>query len=136
MHKSTIALALVLAAAVTALFLPPVTGQDDDDEASPEAVEAQKKAVETGKALFHDEGLGTKARACANCHEDPKKPNLHLADRVGDYPKWDRREKRVITIGTKINQMIDRMLKGEHLELGGDRIVAIEAYLMSLSRDR
>jgi cytochrome c len=135
MLKNSIFIALVLAAVVVAFQQAVVVGQDDDEK-NPEAVEALKKAVDTGRSLFHDESLGTKEKSCATCHEDPKKPKLHLATRAGDYPKYDRREKRVITIGTKINQMIHRMLKGEHLELGGEKQVAIEAYIMSLVRAR
>jgi cytochrome c len=103
-------------------------------EADP-AAEAKAEAIAKGKALFHDPGFGTKDRACAKCHEDSKRPKLHLKERVQDYPKWDRREKRVITLGQKIDQMIQRMLKGESLPLGSEKLVAIEAYLMSISRD-
>lgn len=111
-----------------------VSGQEGD--AKKAAEEALKKAVENGRKLFGDKTLGTKGKACAKCHEDPERPKLSLAARANTYPKWDRREGKVITLGQKINQMIVRMLKGKAEVLGSERLVAIEAHLMKISRDR
>jgi cytochrome c len=134
---------LVLAAAVAAGLavsaLPPgVSGQAGDGEkaAKPDPAVELAKAIETGRKLFNDKTLGAKDKACASCHEDPKKPKLSLAARANAYPKWDKREGRVVTLGRKIDQMIVRMLKGKPQGLGSERLVAIEAYLMSISRDR
>jgi cytochrome c len=109
-------------------------GVRGNEEKVDTAKQALDKAVADGKKHFESEKTGKLARACATCHANPKKENLHLANRVGDYPKYDRVEKRVITLGQKINQMIDRMLKGKKDLLGSERLVAIEAYLMSLNR--
>jgi len=127
--RPQILIPLLLAAIAVAAALAAARGKDDPGEA------ALKKAVERGKALFHDKTLGTKERACATCHANPDKPKLHLPERV-DYPKYDRRGRRVVTLGWKINQMIERNLKGETRELGSDDLVAIEAYRRSISRDR
>ena len=81
-------------------------------------------------------GAGTAWLLVQSVEEDPERPKLSLATRANTYPKWDRREGRVITLGQKINQMIVRMLKGKAEELGSERLVAIEAYLMKISRDR
>jgi len=110
--------------------------EEEEGEKARQAAEALKKAVEQGKKLFHDPSLGTKERACAKCHEDPEKEHLGLASRANTYPKWDRRERKVINLPQKMNQMIDRMLGGKKLELGSDRLVALEAYLMSISRKK
>ena len=123
---------LIGAVAVAGLAMSPAGGQ----EAATEATKALEKAEETGKKLFADKKFGTSGKSCADCHAKPARPKMHLKNRVGDYPKYDRREKRVITLGTKINQMIQRMLKGKEETLGSDRLVAIEAYLMKQNRDK
>lgn len=113
-------------------WFAPVRGEEEGDAAA----KALKESIARGKAYFRDPALGTNEKFCAECHENPDKPRLNLADRVNDYPKWDRREGSVITLGQKIDQMIDRMLKGEKKELGSPMLVDLEAYLMSISRDR
>ena len=105
-----------------------------ETERKKQAREAQENSVKLGKALFGDAEFGTNGKSCTKCHENPDKPNLNLPERVGDFPKWERREKKVITIGQKINQMIVRNLKGEAMELGSEKLVALEAYLMSISK--
>jgi cytochrome c len=132
MRRKTICILLAATFALAGLIFPPADGQDAADTAK----DALDKAVETGKKLFNDKKFGTNGKACADCHANPDKKKLHLKDRVGDYPKYDRREKRVITLGTKLNQMIERMLKGKEETLGSDRLVAIEAYLMDLNRGK
>ena len=107
-----------------------------ESEAEKAAREALAKSVETGKSLFADKALGTTGKTCTTCHANPKKEKLHLKDRVGDYPKYDRGEKKIITLGQKIRRMIQRNLKGKEETLGSARLVAIEAYLMKLNRGK
>lgn len=107
-----------------------------ESEAEKTAREALAKVVEKGEKTFSDKEFGTSGRACATCHANPKKPQLHLKDRVGDYPKYDRGEKRVITLGEKIRKMIDKNVRGKKEELGSEHLVAIEAYLMKLNRGK
>ena len=74
-------------------------------------------------------------RACSLCHDDSRRrPRLYLKKNLGEFPKWDRREKKVITLGQKINQMLVRNLQGEAEELGSEKLVALEAYLVHISR--
>ena len=115
-----------------------VTAQEEEEEdrRKAQAAEALKTVIEEGNKLFRDPSLGTKDRACANCHEDPEKEHLNLAKRANSYPKWDRRVRKVINLPQKVNEMIDRMLRGKPLELGSEKMVAFEAYLMSISRDK
>ena len=110
--------------------------EEEEGEKARQAAAALKKAVDQGNELFRDPSLGTKERACAKCHEDPEKEHLGLAARANTYPKWDRRERKVISLPQKMNQMIDRMLGGKPLALGSDKLVALEAYLMSISRKK
>jgi len=127
-----VALILVLAAGVSGLRLwPSLLAQD---AAPTTGADALKKAVETGNALFHSGTFGTNGRSCAKCHENPRKPAMNLKKRVGNYPKWDRREGKVITLGQKVNQMLVKMVKGSPEKLGSEKLVAVEAYLMNLSR--
>ena len=110
--------------------------EEEEGRKAQQAADALKKVVEAGSKLFRDASLGTKERACAKCHEDPEKEHLNLATRANSFPKWDRRERKVINLPQKVNQMIDRMLGGKPLELGSEQMVAIEAYLMSISRKK
>jgi cytochrome c len=128
---ASLTLLAALASALTAGRFSPAAGQEPSADPG---VEALKKAVETGNALFRDTEFGTNGRACARCHEDPAKPEMNLARRAGNYPKWDRREEKVITLGQKILQMHTKMLKGRPEPLGSEKLVAVEAYLMSISR--
>jgi len=132
MRNLTILSLLLVIPVFLGLAFVPADGKDT----AAEAKNALDKAVEAGKKLFADKKLGTNGKACADCHANPEKKKLHLKNRVGDYPKYDRREKRVVTIGTKINQMLERMLKGKKESLGSERLVAIEAYLMNLNRGK
>ena len=125
---------LACAALALAVGVGAVSGQAEDSKKV--AADALAKAIETGKKLFADKSIGTSGKSCTKCHEDPKRPKLSLAARANTYPKYDRREKKVITLGQKVNQMVVRMLKGKAEDLGSERLVAIEAYLMSISRDR
>jgi cytochrome c len=121
---------LGLAAILLGVVVVAASGQEEKDPAA----EALAAAVEQGRTIFRNEEFGTNGKACATCHENPDRPKLHLKDRVGDYPKYDKRERKVITLGQKINQMIERMVRGEPLELGSEKLVAIEAWLMEKAR--
>ena len=124
-----------LALCVGAFALVPIAPSVGEEGSTPDtAAEELAKAVKAGNALFRDTEFGTNDRACAKCHENPAKPDMNLKKRVGNYPKWDRREGKVITLGQKVSQMHTRMLKGQPEPLGSAKLVAIEAYLMSLSR--
>jgi len=125
---------LLLAVAVAATIAGNAAlGESGAEKAAREAL---AKSVETGKVLFSDKALGTTGKTCATCHANPKKEKMFLKDRVGDYPKYDRGEKKVITLGQKIRKMVQRNLKGKEEALGTDRLVAIEAYLMNLNRGK
>jgi cytochrome c len=122
---------LTVALAAVVVVSGAVTGQDVKKT---EAELALEKAVKLGRTIFTDKKLGKSGKSCADCHEKEARPKLHLKSRVGDYPKWERREKKVIILGQKLNQMIKRMVKGKEETLGSERLVALEAYLMSISR--
>jgi cytochrome c len=129
-------IAISLAVVVAALLVGTSAGRAVGDEDAEKAAAALKKAVEEGSRLFRDAALGSSGRACAACHEDPEKPKLALASRAGGYPKWDRREDAVITLGQKIRQMIEKNLKGTPPELGSVALVSLEAYIASLVNAR
>lgn len=126
-------LVLLVVAIAAAFVVGTATGET---EAEKTAREALAKVVEKGEKLFGDKELGKSGRSCATCHANPKKEKLWLKDRVGDYPKYDRGEKKVITLGQKVQRMLERNLKGKKEELGSETLVAIEAYLMKLGRGK
>lgn len=111
-------------------------GAKEEEAPPPDPAKALKAAIATGKTLFESRTIGTNGKSCATCHENRAKPALFLTERANTYPKWDKRSGRVILLGEKLDQMISRMLKGEKQQLGDERLVAFEAYLMSISRDK
>lgn len=121
----------VALAAAAALMVSPAGGEE---EAESEAAKALRLAVEKGKGLFADASLGSAEKSCSSCHARSDRPKMNLGPRVGDFPKYERSADKVITLGQKINIMIQKMLKGEERVLGSEELVALEAYLMSLSR--
>ena len=135
MTRAGLSLSLVgLVLGLGFLLAPERSGRAGEEAASGPRSEL-RKAIAAGKAHFSDAGLGPRGKTCAGWYQDPGRAKLHLSGRANSYPKWDRREGRVITLGQKANQMIERMLGGKVEELGSERLVAIEAYLMSISRD-
>lgn len=79
--------------------------------------------VERGRALWVSGELGTNGVACAQCH--PNAANTHPET----YPKFQQQLGRVIALREMINWCIQNPLEGEHLDLGGPDMVALEAYV-------
>src|SRR5262245_44171028 len=84
--------------------------KDEQDDASAEkakiAKEALDKAIARGNELFHQKDLGGGKKSCASCHENPEKPKLDLKTRAFSYPAYSNKAKAVVTLGTKINEML------------------------------
>jgi cytochrome c len=95
------------------------------------AVAARRKAwsnlLADGRALFGDASLGTVGKSCASCHDEKS-----LRGVAGDYPKFDEKLGRHVSLLDKINWMISSNMKGKILPLGDPKSVALEAYLKSL----
>jgi len=95
------------------------------------AVVRQRKAwdslVTDGKALFGDTSLGTTGKSCASCHTEES-----LRGVAGDYPKFDGKLDRHVSLLDRINSMISSNMRGKILPLGDPKSVALEAYLKSL----
>ncbi len=119
-------------AAVGAFALPP----DDDGDPPADAAEAKKAedaARKEGEKAFHDKALSTNDKACATCHEKPRKPEMVLKGVATRFPRFDRNARRVITLQEKFAQMQERMLKNpKTIPLGDARWTALELYLKSL----
>ena len=80
-----------------------------------------------GKALFADASLGSTGKSCSSCHEEDS-----LRGVAGDYPKFDAKVNRHVSLLDKINWMIANNMMGKTLPLGDPKSVALEAYLKSL----
>ena len=89
--------------------------------------QAWTKLVDDGKALFNDASLGTVGKSCASCHDEKS-----LRGVAGDFPKFDEKLGRHVSLLDKINWMISSNMKGKILPLGDPKSVALEAYLKSL----
>ena len=99
----------------------------------------ERARFERGRAEFErvftpETGLGPlfNAEACAECHENPDKPQFNLATRPYTVPLFSTKKNDVVTMGQKINEMLTGKSKGKELELGSTDIVALEAYILSL----
>jgi hypothetical protein len=94
-------------------------------------VAARRKAwddlVAKGKALFADASLGTTGKNCLSCHQPED-----LSGAAADFPKFDEKSGRYVSLLDKVNLMISSNLKGKTLPLGDPRSVALVAYLKSL----
>ena len=80
--------------------------------------------VQQGRELWVDGGLGTNGVACGQCH--PNAANTHPET----YPKFQQQIGKVIPLRDMINWCLQHPLEGVPLELDGEKMVAIEAYLM------
>jgi len=127
-------MALAAAAAFATVFVGAALHAGDDDAENAKAEkEALDKAVAKGNELFHSKDLGKKT--CAQCHENPDKPELHLDTRSFSYPKYSRKAKVVVSMSQKINEMLTtKSGAAKALPLDGPDVVAIEAYVNSLKK--
>jgi cytochrome c len=129
---------IVGAAAVTAAVFAGAclyAGEDDEDDAAEVkklAQEALDKSVARGKELFRSKDLGKKT--CAECHENPDKPQLNLVTRPFGYPAYSVKKRSVVSLGQKINEMLSGKARGKEMDLGSGDLVALEAYVMSLKK--
>lgn len=98
-------------------------------EGDPKADEALEKAVAEGKKLW-SKSWKKGAKSCRACHT--RGPNKLTAERLKEYPKYDKVFRRVVTGQQKLNQMIKSKSKGEQLELGSEELNALEAYISTL----
>lgn len=82
---------------------------------------AVEPAVEHGKKLFNDPGLGgsVNAKSCASCH-----PNGQGMEKAGKNPQ----------LGERINQCITRPLAGQPLAAGSLEMRSLMLYINSLTR--
>lgn len=96
---------------------------------APEIVARRKAWEETvarGKALFADASLGA-GKACADCH------TLEALRRVADeYPSYDLKLNRYVSLTERINLMIADKMAGPALPPGDARLVELEAFLKTL----
>lgn len=99
---------------------------------SPEFVkksqEETAKAVKRGDELWHDRALGSNGMACNMCHPDAAVTHPET------YPKFKQQFGRVVSAQQFINWCIQVPLQGKSRELGGEELVALEAYMNDQNR--
>lgn len=96
------------------------------------AKEALDKAIQRGKELWGDKKLLGAKKSCKTCHEDPDKPKDNLAKVAWGYPAYSRRQKSVVTLSSKINEMIKYRSRGKELALDSTDMAALAAYVTSI----
>ena len=94
-------------------------------------VAARRKAwedlVSRGRELFSDPSLGRTGKSCVTCHTPDQ-----LAGVAADFPKFDEKLNRYVSLLDKINFMISSNMGGKDLPLGDPLSIALVAYLKSL----
>ena len=89
--------------------------------------QAWEALLAAGQALFSDASLGSTGKSCSSCHDENS-----LRGVAGDYPKFDAKLDRYVSLLDKVNWMIANNMVGKTLPLGDPKSVALEAYLKSL----
>ncbi len=135
-----LALALPILTALIVLNVPNVLHADDDaDETAAKRAAAKKtaaeelvKSVKRGEALWSSKTLGRKT--CKSCHDNPDKPKLDMATRAWSYPAWSRRQKKVITLQQKVQEMIKFQCRGKALDQDAQQLADLGAYMNSVRK--
>lgn len=115
------------------------------------AMKVHKAALQNGKELFNDSGLGKNGLTCNSCHpsgsttggeaEIAKKmghgpykiPIANLVGASARYPKFKVPNNAVITLATMNNNCIRMFLDGKRLPLDSPESFNLAAYVSSLS---
>jgi thiosulfate dehydrogenase len=111
-------------------------------EHTPETLKAFEQAfmqqVEIGDALFHgdpatEESLGINlsntGMACAMCHPYASDTHPH------EFPKWQEQMSKFATLRDMINWCIEKPNEGEILDVDGQAMKALEAYIYWSNRN-
>jgi thiosulfate dehydrogenase len=109
---------------------------------TPEQLKAFEQAfmqqVEIGDALFHGDpataeqlgvNLSNTGMACAMCH--PYASDTHPAE----FPKWQEQMSKFATLRDMINWCIEKPNQGEIIDVDGQAMKALEAYIYWSNRN-
>jgi thiosulfate dehydrogenase len=100
--------------------------------------QAFMKQVEIGDALFHGDpataeqlgvNLSNTGMACAMCH--PYASDTHPYQ----FPKWQEQMSKFATLRDMINWCIEKPNQGEVIDVSGDAMKALEAYIYWSNRN-
>lgn len=86
------------------------------------------RMIKKGYALFHSPELGTNGISCDMCHPDGA--NTHPET----YPKFQTQLKKAVLLRDMVNWCIENPLEGARLNEDGDKMKALEAYILSTRR--
>jgi cytochrome c len=75
----------------------------------------------------HPERIICCGKSCRDCHTEDS-----LRGAAGDYPKYNAKQGRLMSLMDTVNLMISSNMTGKVLPLGDENTVALEAYLKSL----
>ena len=129
----------VILDADTALFVPPDTSTIPDNAAGDMIRYGRELLVNFPYYLgpkgsvgsFGGNGLG-----CQNCHlEAGTRPfGLNYFSAHARYPQYRAREGRILTLGDRINNCIERPLNGRSMPLDSKEMIAMLAYMQWLGK--
>src|SRR5262245_21163513 len=136
LRNSLIVAAVAVATTFVGSGLYAADEDDEDDAAAVKKVaqDAFDKSVARCKELFRSKDLVSAKKSCAECHENPDKPQLNLLTRQFGYPAYSVKKRSVVSLGQKINEMLSGKARGSEMTLGSADLVALEAYVMSLKK--
>jgi len=136
-NKLTIAAGLVLGAVLAVSALPASAGQFSGPLA---------KTIAKGKQIFTHDDFGGRGMTCATCHKaagtgptqvpgrNMKGPSLNNAAAI--FPKYKRRNGKVITLADQIHGCIAGAMGGQPPGYNSDKMRALVTYLTSLSEGK
>jgi thiosulfate dehydrogenase len=96
------------------------------------------KQVEDGDLLFHGDkaterrlgvNLSNTGMACAMCHPYASDTHPH------EFPKWQEQMSKFATLRDMINWCIEKPNQGELIDVDGDAMKALEAYIYWSNRN-
>jgi len=107
----------------------------------------QQEALNEGRHLFNDPGLGKSGQTCNSCHPDGtttggeaqipmrdyKIPIPSLVGASARFPKYKVPNDRVITLAEMNNNCIKMFMDGKALALNSKESIALAMYMTSLS---
>jgi thiosulfate dehydrogenase len=129
---------VISALLIVALIIFACAKEQEATEVDPAAELAA--SVESGKALFYDESLGTSGMTCNSCHME----GGTMAGKMGDmaipawdhlgakYPKYFAMAKRVMTLSQVVNWCIDHPLEGQAFTWDDQKLTDLTAYVASV----
>jgi len=102
--------------------------EEMEEEGEAEHEEEGESLLDEGKELFESTTLGTNGKSCATCHPGGE----GLAGKAAEFPKFVNMAGKEVSLVEMVNVCVKMGLEGEPIDVEGDHMKALVAYLQSL----